>query len=142
MGRTDAYRRQHDEVMALAEQLVALLRPEALARDAGPARAKLSALAAKLKVHLVMEDERLYPAAMRASDEDLASTAKRYQVEMGGIASAFDAYLTKWATAALIQSDPQGFVVDSCDILAALSERVERENTELYPRMEQVPEGI
>lgn len=142
MGRTDNYRRQHDDIIALMAQLVALLRPEALRVNAVPARSKLSALAAKLKIHLVMEDERLYPAAMRSHDPSLAALAKRYQLEMGGISSAFDAYLIKWATPQLIQADPISFIADTEDIHQALSERVAKENHELYPLMEGVTEAI
>lgn len=133
MARTDNFRRQHDEIIALAQELAALLDPAKLAVDAGPARSKLSSLAGKLKVHLAMEDQSLYPNAASSGHAPLSSLATQYQQEMGGIKAAFEKYLATWPAPAAIQAKPEAFVADTKAIYGALAERVRKENEELYP---------
>lgn len=133
MARTDNFRRQHDDILALANELAALLDPAKLAQDAAPARSKLATLAGKLKVHLAMEDQSLYPTAAASAQPELSALAVRYQNEMGDIKEAFEAYLAKWPSPTAIQANPDGFVADTKGIYGALAERVRKENTELYP---------
>ena len=62
--------------------------------------------------------------------------AQRFVDEMGGIAQAFTAYNEKWKTSASIQADAIGFINETKSIYSALTRRIEKENTILYPLMD------
>lgn len=138
MAKSDRFRKQHDELLALAGELAAELDESGLAKDATAARSALSRLSGKLIVHLTMEDAHLYPRLMESGDADIKNTAKNFIDEMGGIAKAFTAYTEKWPTAAAIEQDPSAFITETKGIYAALSKRIDQENNVLYPMMDQV----
>lgn len=136
MASTKNFRDQHDRALAVAGQISALLNPTALRADASEVRQLLSQLAGALKVHLAMEDESLYPELARSADPKVSATARRFQQEMGGIKSALEAYLGKWPSTGAIQQNPDAFIADTKNVLAALAKRIEKENKELYPLAE------
>lgn len=136
MAKSDRFRRQHDELLALANELAAELDTDKLAKDGAPARSALSKLAGKLTLHLGAEDEHLYPELMQSANDDVRNTAQQFVDEMGGIAAAFVAYNDKWRAASSIQNDPAGFVEETKAIYGALAGRIEQENTKLYPLMD------
>jgi hemerythrin-like domain-containing protein len=137
MAATDAYRKQHSELLALAAKLADALDPAKLGRDATPARLILSNLSGKLKVHLAMEDNSLYPRMLQDSDPAVSAMARRFADEMGGIAKAFGGYVERWPSANAIQLAPQQFIDETRKIFAALASRIERENNQLYPLLDQ-----
>ncbi|HYE48297.1 MAG TPA: hemerythrin domain-containing protein [Azospirillaceae bacterium] len=134
MRPTDNYRRQHTEITTLLEQLHALLLvPQPAAGDS--LAATLRRLTGKLTVHLAMEDQSLYPRLLQSPDARIAATAARFQQEMSGIREAFQQFLGRWTDAA-IQADRAGFSAALDALSAVLSRRIERENTELYPLLD------
>ena len=137
MSATDSFRKQHGELLAVAGEIGKLLDPAALAKNATQARMLLSNLAGKLKVHLAMEDQTLYPRLMQDPDAKVSGMARRFAEEMGGIAEVFGGYMGRWPTSKEIQEAPQQFVVDTKKLFAALSTRIERENNQLYPLLDQ-----
>ena len=54
---------------------------------------------------------------------------------MGGLAAAFLAYADKWSASA-IESDWDGYCSESHAIIEALTQRIIRENRDLYPLAE------
>lgn len=90
-------------------------------------------LSGRLKAHLAAEDKLLYPM-MIAADHPLASDrAAEYQEEMGGLATDFENYMSKWRSFTAIEANPSGFVAETRELFEALSDRFERENNRLYP---------
>ncbi len=138
MARTDRFRQQHNDLMALATQLQGLLNPTALAADATPARTVLSKLIGSLTMHIATEDKVLYPELAGHKDPTVAAIAKRFAVEMKSTAGAVVAYNGKWNTSTMIKADPTGFVRDSKGIITALADRIKRENNELYAAADKV----
>lgn len=136
MAKSDRFRKQHDELLGLANSLAAELDSTKLAKDATAARSALSKLAGKLTLHLSAEDQHLYPDLMASDDSETRATAKKFVDEMGGIASAFLAYNEKWRTTSSIQSGPAEFIEETKGIYGALAKRIEMENTKLYPLMD------
>ena len=130
---TEMYREQHDHLRALAADLRATFDPAALARDATHARALLSRLGGKLAVHLAMEDRSLYPFLKAQPDRALSRTAWRFQEEMGGIHAAFSAFSARWPNPPAISADPLAFAAEASAVLAALEQRIRREEAELFP---------
>jgi hemerythrin-like domain-containing protein len=137
MAATASFRKQHDELLAVAGEIGKLLDASRLADDAASARTLLSNLAGKLKIHLAMEDKTLYPRLMQDPDPKVSAMAKRFADEMGGIAEVFGGYMERWPTARAIQEAPQRFVTDTQKLFGALSTRIDRENNQLYPLLDQ-----
>jgi hypothetical protein len=136
MGETDTFRRQHQEILMLVKELQPRLDATTLKQDAAPVAAGLQRLAVMLKAHLALEDASLYPKLLTHTDASVAATAQRYQQEMGGLRTAFVNYVERWPTASSIQEQPDGFVAQTRDVVAALLARIEREDGELYPMLE------
>jgi iron-sulfur cluster repair protein YtfE (RIC family) len=129
MGFTDKFKKQHAEILAVAKEVT-----QELAGKADPAalRKMLSNLAGKLNFHLAMEDQALYPRLMERKDTEANAVATRFMNEMGGLGQAFTAYNSKWQVSA-ITADPAGFANETRAVFAALTQRIARENRELYP---------
>jgi hypothetical protein len=133
MGQMDSFRRQHQEILGLVKELQPQLDVASLRRDAAPVVTGLQRLATMLKAHLALEDSTLYPKLMAHTDPTVAATARRYQQEMGGLQTAFSNYIERWPTAPSIQEQPDLFLSQTQQVVAALLARVEREDGELYP---------
>jgi Hemerythrin HHE cation binding domain len=133
MGQMDSFRRQHQEILGLVKELQPQLDVASLRRDAAPVVTGLQRLATMLKAHLALEDSTLYPKLMAHADPAVAATARRYQQEMGGLQTAFSNYIERWPTAPSIQEQPDLFLSQTQQVVAALLARVEREDGELYP---------
>lgn len=125
------FREEHSQLMALIRRLTQLI-----GKDAPPPPAELYALRHELSStlirHLKAEDWVLYPQLMASPDPTVARLAQAFSSEMGGIAKAFTAYAERWGSYA-IERDWPGFRRETADILAALTQRITREERELYP---------
>jgi hypothetical protein len=130
MGFTDKFRAQHDDIMALANEIsqaVAVREP-----DVPAVRKQLSLLAGKVSFHLAMEDQALYPRLQAMKGSRTAAVATRFQSEMGGLAEVFSGYNTKWQVSA-IRADLPGFTNETRKVFGALAHRISRETSDLYP---------
>jgi hypothetical protein len=136
MSQIDRYRQQHAEIMRLATELGKQLVPTKLALDAAGARKILSELSGKIIVHLAAEDTVLYPQLLKSKDSSTQALAKRFADEMGALAQTFKAYAVRWGVEKEIQSKPDAFANETRAIIKALSDRIRRENSELYPLAE------
>lgn len=130
MGFTDKFRVQHNEILQVAKEMTEQMRGQP---DPVALRKLLSNLAGKLSVHLAMEDQALYPRLLGATDPKMQSMARQFMTEMGGLGSAFTAYNGKWQVSD-IRADPAGFAEETRAVFAALTQRITRENRELYPQ--------
>lgn len=138
MARTDRFRQQHNDLLGIAAQLQNLLDPTALAADASAARTTLSRFIGSLNMHISIEDNVLYPELAAHKDAAVAAIAKKFSVEMKSTAGTVGAYNSKWSTASLIKADPAGFIRDTKGIIAALADRIKRENSELYAAADKI----
>ena len=132
MNVTKSFRDQHDDLLKTASEIAARLNIDQLSNDASEVRNLLSELLGKLNVHLSMEDKALYPKLLNHPDEEIKSMARRFIDEMGGIGDAVKAYKTKWPHALAIQKNPGDFIEQTKGIFNALTNRIEKENNELY----------
>lgn len=136
MANTHQFRQQHDELLDIATKMAQGFDIGSLNQDAKQMRALLSELAGKLKVHLAMEDKHLYPKLLAHSDENVRNTAQQYIDEMGGIAQVFMEYLDRWPHANAIQENAAGFIEETKGLFNALGNRINQENNNLYPMLE------
>ena len=132
MTSTEVLRRQHDEILKAAGEIGLLLNEDRLTSDGGRIRGLLAKLAGQVGVHLAIEDNAIYPELLSHQDQTVQAMAREFVAEMGGIRAAFTSYTERWPSGSSIQSNPSGFIQETKSIFAALSARIERENTELY----------
>jgi len=128
----DTLTEQHVALLKLAGDLGNLLDPDALATNAGPAIDALGKLASTLAAHLKLEDEQLYPSLLESDDPEVKGRAQQYVEEMSGIGAAFQAYVEKWTMEGSIAKDADGFISQTGEIFAVLSQRIEREESGLF----------
>ena len=132
MARTDKFRHEHNELLALAHELQQQLDPHTLATNASIARASLGKLIGKLVLHLTIEDELLYPELAACGDPTLAGLALAFADDIKTTTGQVIAYNARWATVAAIKAEPQAFIDQTNGVIAILADRIKRENQELY----------
>jgi hemerythrin-like domain-containing protein len=135
MSATANFRKQHAEILEIAKNIDATL--PRLPGGASDVRAQLNSLAAKVNIHLAIEDEALYPRLRAHPDARIQSTANKFTDEMAGIKDAFQKYLKAWTEAA-IRANAAAFAAETKSLFGALGQRIKRENTELYPLLDKL----
>lgn len=138
MARTQNYRDQHQQLLKLAGELGAITSGGRVAERSAEARKLLPEIAGKLKIHLALEDQSLYPELLKHKDDKVRDTAKRFIAEMGGISAAVDKYLNRWATAEAIAGKPAEFSRETSEIISALGQRIQKEDTVLYAMVDRI----
>jgi len=131
----DKYKNQHSEIM----QCIAELRNFAKAginRNAAEIARTIVSMSSTIKLHLAVEDQALYPALQSGSNTALAKMGRKFQDEMGAIASAYVGFAGRWNSAAKLTQDPEGFRSDANSVLKILHERIQAENMVFYPAIE------
>jgi iron-sulfur cluster repair protein YtfE (RIC family) len=131
MQHMDKLHDEHQQLLTLARQL-----SQVVARSEPPPQVELfelrNKLASTLIAHLKTEDWALYPELFRNGDATVSATARRFNDEMGGLASDFSVYSSRWTTMT-IPANWAGFCTESREIINALVKRIECEEAELYP---------
>jgi hypothetical protein len=83
-----------------------------------------------------VEDRTLYPTLARSRDAFLVSKGRQFQLEMGAIAQAYEKFALRWNSAGKLQEDGDAFKADANIVLRRIHERMQRENVDLYPKVE------
>jgi len=130
---TENFVRQHTEILDMAGEILGLLKADLSLDEASKIRNMLSTLAGKVSIHLAMEDNGLYPRLKESKDPAVQKTTLEFIREMGDIMEKFKAYNERWPVPRSIHEAPSQFIVETKLIFAALQNRIERENTLLYP---------
>ncbi|HEY9274109.1 MULTISPECIES: hemerythrin domain-containing protein [Achromobacter] len=131
----DKFKQQHVDIL----QGIASLRRLAhagVARNAAEIARGIVSMSATIKLHLAVEDRALYPALARSDDADLAQAGRAFQEEMDAIARSYEAFARRWNNAGSLELDEAGFRADANTVLRRVHERMQRENRDLYPRIE------
>lgn len=129
------YKNQHKGLVDLVGKIAGCLDEAALTKDASVVAKHLNGLAGGLQMHLMLEDESLYPRLLKSTNAKIVDTSKKFMTEMGGLKATFMKYKEKWPSAE-IQKNPKAFITETKGILKALADRVEREEGTLYPLAE------
>lgn len=98
-------------------------------------------LSATLISHLKAEDWVLYPRLLASGDPQIVSVALAFSKEMGGLGAAYREHCEKWGADA-ITADWAGYCADSRHLLSALTHRIKRESSELYPLIEKLNRAV
>ena len=129
-------RDEHREILRIVGRLGLLI-----AGSSPPPKLHLLALRHQLSSiligHLKAEDWLLYPPLYDSRNLHIAATARAFSEEMGGLGMAYWAHCEQW-NAVAIAGDWPGYCRDSRTLLDALTNRITRENRELYPLLEEL----
>lgn len=133
----DRFKQQHVEIL---ERIAALrkLAHAGVEANAQSIAQQVKELGALLTRHLAIEDRILYPAVQRADDPQISEMGAAYQREMKGIANAYIKFTNKWSVAANLTAEPRAFRDAANDVLKTVYLRMQRENHEFYPAIEQI----
>ena len=142
MARTDRFKGQHRELVRIVAEISSLAEASQAEEKAKDISAQLHLLAGKLNVHLAMDDNALYPSLIGQKDERLAPLARKYVDEMGHIKEAFANFVAKWPTPKAIENDPVGFKKEIKGLFAALTLRIQKEETEPYPMVDELERNL
>lgn len=121
--------RQHEELHVLAGQLSRAVANDRVPQALGALRWQFARL---LMAHLALEDRIFYPGIQRMPDEQLRTAAQRLQIEMGPLAGAFSAYMSRWSDDRIAR-EWAGFCQDTREIVKSLMTRIDREERTLIP---------
>ena len=142
MMKTQQYRQQHESIKFIIQEIRQLLTEENFLEQLGAIRKNLSALTGKLKVHLLMEDEFLYPRMLKNREDTVRETAQKYAEEMGNMNPLFAEYTGKWRSRLAVEEAPALFKRETQEILEKLMNRIDRENNELYALFDHMKESF
>ena len=136
MSSLEQLRQEHADLVRIVGELKGMINC-----DVPPASVELfnvrRNLSGVLIAHLKAEDWVLYPPLLTSDDREIAATAKQFVDEMGGLAQAYSVFNERW-DALSIESDWEGYRQAADRIIEALTNRIVRENRDLYPLLENV----
>ncbi|CAA7624968.1 EAL domain-containing protein [Magnetospirillum sp. SS-4] len=133
---TDSFRRHHHQMRDMMGRIRDILDVAHVSLDPGAVATILRELFGKFSIHLALEDRLLYPKLRSWPVPHLQAIADRFEVEMGGMKAEFDRYRRTWPGPQAISRDPARFVAETSTVLAALEQRINREDADLYPSFE------
>jgi hemerythrin-like domain-containing protein len=133
------YRSSHTDLRQMIEDLQSLLTPEMLKirPNAKTAYQLLCELGTKVRAHLGEEDRGVYPSLLIHEDPRVKSLAWGFINGERPLRRAFDDYHRKW----LKNCDfnfTQEFIDESRDIFQMVSDRIDRENLVLFPKLVEI----
>jgi iron-sulfur cluster repair protein YtfE (RIC family) len=135
MTATDTYRKQHAELIEIVRSIEPMLDPAKVATATAEARNLISKLLGKLSIHLAMEDQSLYPRLVQHADLSVREIAKKFATEMAGVKPSVESFGKKW-TENELRANPAAFCNEARKLFALLGDRIQRENTQLYPLLD------
>ena len=134
--KIDKFKHQHLDILRSID-LLRQLTHAGVERNAAEIAQRIVAMSSTIKLHLAVEDQALYPALQRSGNASLARLGRQYQSDMGPIASAYDAFARRWNTAESLRTDEKGFRAEANVVLRKVYERMQREDHDFYPRIEE-----
>ena len=75
----------------------------------------------------------LYPALQKDPAAHIQQLAAKFSREMGTLADVYKAYRDRFMLTSQIEADPALFLKETARVLQALSNRLQKEDKELYP---------
>lgn len=132
-GITERFRAQHADIEQRANAILAQITRGTWTADIAAFSAEFSQFTAKLRIHLALEDNALYPRLADHNNQDLQTLARQYQREMSGLRDRYEGFVTEWLHSDRLSRSPAEFASETKLLFAALHERLKREDTQLYP---------
>lgn len=125
-------------MLEIINNIHTLLKRGKLDDVAGDIAYNINNLAGKSKIHMMSEDEFLYPSLISSSHEDIKNTAKSFHDEMGNINELFVSFVKKYNIPSKIRENGESFIEEVNRILKLMSDRINKEDNYLYPLIEKI----
>jgi hemerythrin-like domain-containing protein len=129
---------QHAEIGAVMAQAMRAIESGTVTTNAEWFSQLLGDITTKIEDHLKIEDSEVYPLLVESEDAAVRRTAKQFQTNMGGLAEEFASFFRRYRTPAEVRHDPWRFTYETRRIFEQLRYRMQREETDLYPLLDQV----
>ena len=85
--------------------------------------------------HLKAADRMLYPRLLVSDEEGIATVARSFGEQMGGLAELYANHCRRWGAEAMA-ANWAAYCSDSRELIDALTTRIRRERRELFPLLE------
>ena len=130
--RTATFRKQHVDIINLVNNILDSLDFDVLKTNSHGIRKLLTKLSNNVKVHLILEDSALYPIMANSDNTKIKTKSNQFMDEMGVISTTYSNYVEKWSTGSSIKENTSKFMDETRNVMDALLNRIDRENTDLY----------
>lgn len=130
---TARFRLQHTEIETLLQSVEHALQNPHWMETPQALRQSVTQLSAKLRIHLALEDDALYPRLASHSDAALRALAQQYQQEMSGIRQTYEDFLGEWLHSGRFSREAPAFTAAVATLFKDLRARFHREDAQLYP---------
>lgn len=139
MKSLDMVRDRHASLLEQISDVRKMLNPDVLSikPNAKLAYEMICSLALKMKEHLSAEDRGLYPPLLTHEDPQVKSVAWGFINGEKPLRKMFDDYHRKWLKDCDFTFN-EAFMRETDDMLQTLETRIEREQTILLPKLEQM----
>ncbi|MBF0434259.1 MAG: hemerythrin domain-containing protein [Magnetococcales bacterium] len=124
---------QHAEIVLDMEHLQEMLRHPVCLECEQNVRKLMKILDQRVILHLVQEDQLLYPKLLQSGYAPIQDMARRFIQEMGGMAVEFSRYMQQWQSADELVTHWEQFVEQTRQLADRLIRRISREENELFP---------
>lgn len=136
MANLNDLKRQHREIYDIIDFLRSNLEEVKVKNEASKLAQNINILAGKLKIHLISEDDNLYPKLLNGKDVKKKEVAQRFFMEMGNLSEVFTNYKLRYNISSKILNDVESYIKDTRSIINALQSRMNKEDQELYILLE------
>lgn len=132
MANINDLKRHHKEIYEIIDYLKSNLEEGKVQQESRKLAQSICTLAGKLKIHLISEDDCLYPRLLGGTDIKAKETAERFSKEMGNLSQVFLEYKSKYNISSRILGGIQSYINDTRVVTDAMEKRMKREDKELY----------
>ncbi|MDH5582126.1 MAG: hemerythrin domain-containing protein [Bdellovibrionales bacterium] len=98
----------------------------------------LNKITKTIDMHLKLEDEYIYPSLIACDIPHISKTAKEFQKEMRTLSDQYKTFSQKWHSLDTIKNDLKVFTKELVEIVYSFSDRLDREEKELYILLDEV----
>jgi hypothetical protein len=131
----DELKQQNQDICALCDVLSVLMEQKTLHNNRYVCEL-MSRFREKVWMHLVFEDNALYAELARHHDQAVSETARNFHANARDIKKRFSAYVRRWCKPVVNDAEHLELVEESREIFRLLKDRVEYENTHMFPLLE------
>ncbi len=129
-------RSQHDGLVEQVDSIVKFINENKNAFNEEMLRELLTNLSAELELHLLIEDDLLYPALMKDSTASIRNVAHVLSNELGGFKETFKRYKAKWIGQETMVESLEAFISETETMATLLRKKIDKENKQLFPLLE------
>lgn len=130
--KTDKFRKNHDTLFQLLENLKLYLEADRVAKEAKDACRVVGKIAGLLIMNMAHEDKNLFPELLKSGNKQIKDAAEKFAVETKNVRKVADKFMSKWVVIKNVQAQPVDFIKDANTLIASLSESLEKKNTQFY----------